>query len=96
MSYIPWINYSNSFLLFGLLVILKYGLFNCKFIYFFLFSFMVLFFTGYFPVYNHVNVNKLGQPSFLLSIVVCVISAFIVFYNSNFDIMRVFFRGLRV
>ncbi|NNG75320.1 oligosaccharide repeat unit polymerase [Acinetobacter sp. ANC 4277] len=93
MSYIPWINYSNSSLIwvssdFEIRDYLIANIFIC------LFSFMVLFFYRLFPVSNSDNLKELGQPNFLLSLIVCVISAFIVFYNSNFDIMRVFFRGL--
>lgn len=92
MSFIPWINYTNNIVYWSLNEFSSYDyilanivifLFNiCVYIFYFNFNFN----------FKEKEIKK--EPNFLISILLCFISFFIILYAFNFELERIFFRGI--
>lgn len=93
MSFIPWINYSNNVVFWSNNIFSSSDYIFANII-LFIFNFLIFLFYKLFPNSTIKESKILKEPNFLIAILVSSISLFIVLYAFEFNLNRVFFRGV--
>lgn len=91
---IPWVQYSNNIIIWSKISFIESDFLIANFVIFLtsVFVFLIYFFIPNFK-FSVQNI-VLKRPNFLISCIVCIVCFMLVLYSLNFNILRVFFRGL--
>lgn len=93
MSFIPWINYSNNVIFWSNNVFSSSDYIFAN-IMLFLFNFLIFVFYKLFPTSRSKELKILKEPNFLIAILTCSISLFVILYAFDFNLTKIFFRGV--
>lgn len=95
MSFVPWINYSNNIMYWSPNVFSDNDYLLANSIIFIFNVFIYIFYSIFsFRYKEEESLNNNKEPNFFISIILCLISFLIIFYAFDFNIIRLFFRGI--
>lgn len=95
MSFIPWINYSNNIVYWSPNAFSEYDYLLANSVIFIFNIFIYIFYSMFSFNYKPEEVlSSDKEPNFFISLILCFISFLIIFYAFNFNVMRLFFRGI--
>lgn len=93
MSFIPWINYTNNIVFWSPVAFSSQDYLIANFSIFIFNIFVFIFYTIVNVKFNDFIVLEKG-PNFIISMVLVALSFLIILYAFNFDLQRIFFRGV--
>ncbi|MBE2166025.1 oligosaccharide repeat unit polymerase [Acinetobacter oleivorans] len=96
MVFVPWIHYSENITIWAKIPFSGDEYFFTNII-IFLINIVVFIVYYFFPSKMKKTTDKYfnwKEPSFFVSLLICILSFFVVLYSLNFNFLRIFFRGL--
>ncbi|WP_286964575.1 MULTISPECIES: O-antigen polysaccharide polymerase Wzy [Acinetobacter] len=91
--FVPWVNYTEGVIFWSNEIFSKDDYFFSNILIFFI-NFLILFFYKISPVFVSVESRVLKAKNFSLNLLICFFCSFIIFNAANFNIDKIFFRGI--
>lgn len=93
---IPWVQYSNNIVIWSKMDFIESNYLIVNIIIFLtnVLVFLVYYFTPKISFFKISSALKIKKPNFIVSVCVCILCFVLVLYSLNFNILKLFFRGL--